>query len=211
MYSRSDCCECSKPLELVCGDDYLEADCRALVWGNQGSWPNNIVAVSLVVESYEGCGCDARCSITINGSYYAAGAKPGVPTISNLVPLTDCAGSSNGYAYKAAGRDPAATVPIATCDGQIAGYLYPDTNRCGDFVPVYEGCQTPVLLGYALSTLIANYTSPAGTVYPNEQATAWFSLTAAQTRAAKRFAGKYKVIGTTASGARVTLAEGAYL
>ena len=75
MYAKSRC-DCCSELSIRCGDDYLEADGRALAF--QGDeWPSTIIAVRLIFESAAGCGCSKKCSVSIDGTLFDAGEKPG--------------------------------------------------------------------------------------------------------------------------------------
>jgi hypothetical protein len=216
MYARSNCCGgCPAPITLNCGDDYLKVDGRALAFGDDGSWPDTIVAVQLVFESYDGAHCSPcgpKCSLSVMGTIYDIGCVPGFPTGANMLPISDCGQQNYGFAYlEGCGKDPAATVPLVDCDGKTGGWVYPAPTAIATQA-VTEGCGTsPVVVGYAVNKLSNIYYSPAGVVRPGEQRTAWFDLTAAQTRRLGAFASYYKVIGITESGARVTLQQGAYL
>lgn len=214
MYGRkSSCCGCSCELKLDCGSDYLNIDGRALVFGDDGTWPKNLDAVRLLFESHEGCGCNAECSLEVEGSMFEAGCNPDWPTASSTIVVRDCCGWGNGYAYRPNGcADPAATVELSTCGGEVVGLIYPSPVPGKATTPVRSGCTAPAaLVGYALDSINSLYRQAGCTTYPGEQRTAWFDVTAAQTRALGRFAAQYKVIGVLASGSTVVLAKGPVL
>lgn len=215
MYARKSggCCGCGCELKLDCGSDYLRVDGRAIVFGDDGTWPENLEAVRLSIESVEGCGCNAECSIEVEGTLFEAGCNYDWPTAASTVVIRDCCGWGGGYAHRNTGcQDPAATVPLQTCNGTVVGYIYPAPVPGKATTAVRSGCSTPAaLVGYALDKIKSIYRSGGCTAHPGEQRTAWFDLTAAQTRRLSKFAGKYRVIGVLASGSSVVLAEGAVL
>jgi len=215
MYARTSggCCGCGCELKLDCGSDYLRADGRSIVFGDDGTWPENLDAVRLSLESVEGCGCNAECSLEVEGTYFEAACNYEWPTAASTIVIRDCCGWGNGYAYRNTGcQDPAATVKLEDCSGKVVGWIYPSPVPGKASTPVRSGCSTPAaLVGYALDKIKTVYRQGGCTAYPGEQRTAWFDLTAAQTRRAAKFAGKYRVIGVLESGSTVVLAEGAFL
>lgn len=217
MYAKTSCCGgCPTPISLVCGDDYLRVDGRALVFGDDGTWPDTVVTVQLVFESYDdGCGCTPcapRCTLAVTGSIYGAACVPGFPTGRNMMPISDCCQNNYGFAYlDGCGKDPAATVGLVDCYGKISGWVYPTATKIAR-MPVTEGCgASPVIVGYAVNDILTSHCSPAGVVFPGEVRTAWFDLTSAQTRRLSGFAASYRLVGITESGARITLRQGPYL
>lgn len=213
MYSRKSACGgCGCELRLDCGSDYLSIDGRAVVFGDDGSWPKNLAAVRLLFQSHDECGCDSHCSMEVEGNLFAAGCSPDWPTASSTIPLRSCNGSGDGYAYRANGcSDPAATVDISLCSGEVIGHVYPAPVPGKATTPIVVGCTAQAIVGYALDSINSAYRSAGCTAYPGEQQTAWFDLTAAQTRKLGRFAERYKVIGVMASGSTVVLSSGPVL
>ena len=215
MYARnSSCCNgCGCELQLDCGSDYLKIDGRAIVLGDDGTWPESVDTVRLLFESVDGCGCNAACSLEIEGSVFEAGCNYDWPTASSTIVIRDCCGWGAGYAYRNNGcQDPAATVQLKTCDGAVVGLIYPAPVPGKATTRVNEGCTAPAaLVGYALDKIKSVYRMGGCTAYPGEQRTAWFDITAAQTRAIGKFAGRYKLLGILPSGSTVVLAEGAVL
>ncbi len=216
MYARkpSSCCGCDCELWLACGTDYLAVDARAIVFGDDGTWPEGIESVRLVFESVDGCGCNATCSLEVSGKLYEAGCVPHWPTSGNATPLKGCDGSGAGFMFvPGACADPAATVSLDLCDGTPVGLLYPTPVPGKATVPVRVGCDASAqIVGYALNSLASgSYRSAGCTTNPGQQRTAWFDVTGGQTRRIGGFAGRYKVFGTLVSGSTVLLAEGPVL
>lgn len=132
MYAKS-CCNCCTSLSIRCGDDYLDVDGRALAF--QGDdWPSTIVSVKLIFESASGCGCNPKCSVSIPGTLFEAGTKPGYGAGDTY---TSAAGTVTPFVYKTAWFDiPAAKAnAVANLNGwRLVGY-----TATGSVITLSEG------------------------------------------------------------------------
>lgn len=192
----------------------MAVDGRAVVFGDDGTWPLNIKSVRLVFESLEGCGCNAACSLEVVGNIYEPDCTPNWPTTSNTEELKGCDGKEYGVMWKpGVCGDQAANVPLRLCDGTILGMLYPASIPGKATKPVRLGCdEDAVIVGYALNDISPSYYSSGGcTSRPGQQRTAWFDVNGGQTRRIGGFAGRYKVFATLLTGSNVMLAEGPVL
>ncbi len=131
MYAKS--CSCCSEISLRCGDDYLEVDDRALAFQGD-NWPDNLVKVKLIFESAAGCGCVKNCSVTVEGTYFAAGAKAGFEAGDNY---TSAAGTVTPYNYPTAWFDVKAAV--ASRAANLNGWRLIGITSNGSVVTLDEG------------------------------------------------------------------------
>jgi hypothetical protein len=131
MYAKD--CICCSSISLQCGDDYLEADGRALAFQGD-NWPDTVTSVRLIFESSAGCGCTKKCSVSIDGTLFDAGQKPGFGAADVY---TSAAGSVTPFVYQTAWFD----IPAAKASkvAGLNGWRLVGITSAGSVITLQEG------------------------------------------------------------------------